>query len=388
MMKKMFTAAMLSLALVGILFPASGTAAAEPSANAAGSSGFKDSIPEWAASDIQGALKQGYVKGYPDGTFKPDNNVTRAEYIKMVVDALGLEKGTVKSGAPWFEPYVDAAIAANIHREKDFVDGNLNKPMTRLEMSRIAVRAIKPEFKDPSALMDDKSFMYNATKRGIIRGMSNGELAVDGLTTRAQSVVVIQRILSILAGETLPFDKVATSYAEVALRGTNFETMWGARTKKLPLELRTNLPDFKVTIDQILVTDMTDKNSPYYNNFPELRTIGVLTDGTKLDNKYLIAMHVNLENTKAKEKALWPFDWKFENEMDYARVYLHSIKKESLKVSFKESPAIRLETVGKTDGWYFLAIDKKLADSDPKTKIIPLYNMMFQNVEYVTAEEW
>ncbi|MDR2132109.1 MAG: S-layer homology domain-containing protein [Clostridiales Family XIII bacterium] len=41
--------------------------------------------------DIQWLAKNGVISGYPDGTFRPNNNVTRAEFTKMLCVALGLE---------------------------------------------------------------------------------------------------------------------------------------------------------------------------------------------------------------------------------------------------------------------------------------------------------
>ena len=35
--------------------------------------------------------EQGVIVGYPDGTFKPDDNVTRAEFASMAIKALGQE---------------------------------------------------------------------------------------------------------------------------------------------------------------------------------------------------------------------------------------------------------------------------------------------------------
>ncbi len=45
----------------------------------------------WAASQIQILSDQGVIVGYPDGTFKPDENVTRAEFASMAIKALGQE---------------------------------------------------------------------------------------------------------------------------------------------------------------------------------------------------------------------------------------------------------------------------------------------------------
>lgn len=45
----------------------------------------------WAAAQINLLSEQGIIVGYPDGTFQPDNNVTRAEFAAMAIRALGQE---------------------------------------------------------------------------------------------------------------------------------------------------------------------------------------------------------------------------------------------------------------------------------------------------------
>ena len=45
----------------------------------------------WAAAQINDLTAKGVIIGYPDGTFQPDNNVTRAEFAAMVIRALGQE---------------------------------------------------------------------------------------------------------------------------------------------------------------------------------------------------------------------------------------------------------------------------------------------------------
>ena len=45
----------------------------------------------WAAKQITELGERGIVVGYPDGTFQPDENVTRAEFASMAIKALGQE---------------------------------------------------------------------------------------------------------------------------------------------------------------------------------------------------------------------------------------------------------------------------------------------------------
>ena len=45
----------------------------------------------WAFPQINELTEKGVIIGYPDGTFKPDENVTRAEFAAMAIRALGQE---------------------------------------------------------------------------------------------------------------------------------------------------------------------------------------------------------------------------------------------------------------------------------------------------------
>ncbi|AOZ91101.1 S-layer homology domain-containing protein [Paenibacillus crassostreae] len=179
---------------------------------------LSDIETHWAKGTINKAVQLGYTAGYPDGTFKPNSNVTRAEFIKMTVEALKLPVETNTGGA-WYEIYVNSAKKAELVVTSDFKSGDLNSPMTRKEMSRLAARAIAEK------TTDDTKWMYLATKNGLITGLGAGELGETKNTTRAQSVTIIDRILTVNAGGTLPVDKYAVASAEVVWHGTNIFTV-------------------------------------------------------------------------------------------------------------------------------------------------------------------
>ncbi len=54
---------------------------------------FRDRIPEWAAPGIRAAVARGVIAGYPDGRFLPDRMITRAEMAALMDRALKLEEG-------------------------------------------------------------------------------------------------------------------------------------------------------------------------------------------------------------------------------------------------------------------------------------------------------
>lgn len=67
-----------------------------------GSVSFPD-VPAdyWAAQPIALAAQEGWVSGYPDGTFRPDQNVSRAEAVKMLNHALGRIAGQREAAMPF-----------------------------------------------------------------------------------------------------------------------------------------------------------------------------------------------------------------------------------------------------------------------------------------------
>ncbi|MRN52271.1 S-layer homology domain-containing protein [Paenibacillus monticola] len=188
---------------------------------------FSDTAGHWAEADILAAVQKGYVDGYPEGTFQPDKTVARSEFIAMMIRSLGQTLDTSVT-SPWYTPYVKAATKAGFYVAGDFSSNDWNAPLSRLELAKIAVRAIGKSAKE------DTEFMYVATANGVLSGTGNGELDVTGTTTRAQTVTVIERISRILLGETLPTDKLAVANAEKAMNTP--KDQWGRviRTTNLP----------------------------------------------------------------------------------------------------------------------------------------------------------
>ena len=62
-------------------------AAASPGS---GSKSLSDIQGHWAQKEIETAIASGWVDGYPDGTFQPEKTITRAEFTKMLLDAIHL----------------------------------------------------------------------------------------------------------------------------------------------------------------------------------------------------------------------------------------------------------------------------------------------------------
>lgn len=105
---------------------------------------FSDVRTDWYAPYICIAKDEGIVGGYPDGTFKPSQNISFAEAAKILAETYGLN---VAQGGSWYEGYVKAL------QENNYIPstvGTLEKPITRAEMSELIWR-IKEQKKDQSS---------------------------------------------------------------------------------------------------------------------------------------------------------------------------------------------------------------------------------------------
>lgn len=211
---------------------------------------FKDvQDKHWAKAQIMLAVAKGYVSGFPDGTFRPDEPVSRAQFIRMLVDALKLPH--VEQGQPWYQPYVAAVLETGIHKAEDFKT-DYDKSLTRLEMARLSVRATELD-----GLFEDDSWMVYATEKGIIHGVGNGVLQPEGLSTRAQAVAVIERVLAIVSGQKLPTDEKAIETAHSEAYHHNLY-LWGfTDVAKLPLTI-ADASGFKVTINSMYAYNRED----------------------------------------------------------------------------------------------------------------------------------
>jgi hypothetical protein len=79
---------------------------------------FADVTGHWAEANINRLLALGALSGYPDGNFKPDNPISRAEFVMVLVKAFHLEgqKGWIydDTGGHWAKDYISIATSLDI----------------------------------------------------------------------------------------------------------------------------------------------------------------------------------------------------------------------------------------------------------------------------------
>ncbi len=174
---------------------------------------FKDvKNMSWAVEAVDYLYRQGSLNGFSDGSFKPNNNVTRAEFVKMLICSFGLESETAKcslrdvSKDAWYYGYVSVANVLGIVNGDENSNFNAEKKITREDAAVMLYRtAIKAgyTFDGNGQTFTDSAYIAEYAKeavtkmnaKGIINGMGDGKFSPKASCTRAQAAKMIYETL-------------------------------------------------------------------------------------------------------------------------------------------------------------------------------------------------
>lgn len=177
---------------------------------------FIDTKGHWAAKEIGIATKKGLIKGYPDGTFKPEQTVTQEQFLSLIERVIPsftghepdeeMKEMYVKPATGrWSEKTYRHLVTAGI-----IPSGKPTDSMTRLEAARMLLAAIghqsegekyrgtTSKFFTDLAVEDEAKVMtvYPAYKMGLMAGFPDGSFRPDDKISRAQAVVLLTRLES------------------------------------------------------------------------------------------------------------------------------------------------------------------------------------------------
>lgn len=159
---------------------------------------------DWFYQSLNLLASKGIVNGNPDGTFKPREKVYVDAFIKMMVASLGYNNISNSKGY-WASNYISKALELGLVEDGEFAA--YNRPISRGEMARIIVRALKEDYDGNigqySALIKDydlidpklQEYVLKAYSKGIITGLPGGEFGPQLAAERAQAVTMIARML-------------------------------------------------------------------------------------------------------------------------------------------------------------------------------------------------
>lgn len=175
---------------------------------------FKENV------DILVQDSRGIVKGYPDGTFKPQGSLTADQFITMVVRATGFSAENGKDY--WAKPFIDQALLLGFVKDKEFT--TYTSKINREQMSRILVRVA--EYLEGSktytkssqvlSILTDKHTLTYALREdvlksyelGLIGGYTDYSFRPQGILTRAEASTVIVRVIK-------PEKRLQTDYDKI-----------------------------------------------------------------------------------------------------------------------------------------------------------------------------
>lgn len=159
----------------------------------------------WAYPAIQNLNNRGLIKGYPDGTFKPSNTITRAEAASIIARALNLKKTknpSFKDVKSTHYAYNEIAAVA----EKGILSGreagsfSPDGKLTRAEMATILKRAYQLTGTTAAKFTDvnSKHWAYNEIltliANNLTDGYEDGTFKPDRQISRAEFATLLDRV--------------------------------------------------------------------------------------------------------------------------------------------------------------------------------------------------
>ncbi|MFX4262142.1 S-layer homology domain-containing protein [Pelotomaculum propionicicum] len=179
----------------------------------------------WAQKQISDWVDKGYISGYPDGSFKPDNTITRAEFVTMANRAFG-KNATVPVSFPdvsskdWFAAGVAKAVAAGYISGYDDGTFRPNENIKRQEAAvmitkllNLAVSAddqVLNQFADYADIPQwSKGYIGAVVAAGYMSGYTDQTYQPEGHITRAEAVSTLDRAL-MASVETVTYDSMGT----------------------------------------------------------------------------------------------------------------------------------------------------------------------------------
>ncbi|MCD8390626.1 MAG: S-layer homology domain-containing protein [Firmicutes bacterium] len=170
----------------------------------------------WAQEAIYGLASKNVISGYEDGTFRPNNNITRAEFAKLLVLTFGYGSFTGASAnfsdvptTHWAYDYVAIAYTLGAITGYDADTFGPDDNITREQMATMIYRLVKNydvtltlvedaiTFDDDWAISDyARESVTMLQQADVINGMGDGTFAPQDSATRAQAAVMLYKFVN------------------------------------------------------------------------------------------------------------------------------------------------------------------------------------------------
>ncbi len=173
---------------------------------------------EWAKDAVETLYGKGIIKGRTENEFAPGENVTRAEFVKLILGVFGTEISGNSAGfedvgeSDWYADYVNTAFEKGLVKGVTETYFGANENITREDAAVIIARACENAGKTPAGTAEPAAFAdsediseyaaeaVNAlTSADILHG-SDGRFYPKNNCTRAEAAVMLKNILDMING--------------------------------------------------------------------------------------------------------------------------------------------------------------------------------------------
>ncbi len=282
----------------------------------------------WAFDYIGELVNDNVINGYPDGKFRPENNVSRAEFAKIMITAAGIKTTTATASSfsdvdvnEWYCPYIESA--------KEFLTGYTYNGESMYLPDKMAIREdiavalvklkgydvsvadlgmLKSMFADYDSISETaKRYVAVAVERGLVSGYDDGTFKGQQSITRAEAATLIWRANQygsdnkFLGSETTP---KPTESPSTAANPTNEPTV---RPTATPTAEPTAKPETKpyvmkklasANVDNSNLMTMDNSNNIYY---VDGKTIYKLNTSTGSKKEFMDLSDLTLQKTEKQD---------------------------------------------------------------------------------------
>jgi len=214
----------------------------------------KDYESNWAKDTIHSSLESGITTGYPDGTFRPDNPITRAEFFAIINNTFKFtnESNTTYADVAanaWYASVIAKAKAAGyVHGYSDGTihpESNITREEAAVIMGRL--KALKPTVKplttSDAAVTSDwsRQAIIDALEAKIMSGYPDGSFKPNADIKRSEALVTIDNGFEFDPNPLVPpVDKFATPSVSTPTVQTNPEAVVAVKGIGSPVDLGTD----------------------------------------------------------------------------------------------------------------------------------------------------
>ncbi|WFA08605.1 S-layer homology domain-containing protein [Tissierella sp. Yu-01] len=197
---------------------------------------FKDSQKHWANDSIEKAKALGWINGYPDGTFKPEETISNLELITIamnVVDNLAkdenedieedeIDEEDLDEVPGWAKDKVKKAADKNIINLNRF---NSHVQVTRAQAAISLAKALELEpvvstedsFTDSDLISEeDLGYILALLNEGIITGTPEGKFNPNDSITRGEIATILANIAEKIVEETEESEEVGDDTSDTS----------------------------------------------------------------------------------------------------------------------------------------------------------------------------